>query len=97
MDTGAYQARLSKAFADIERMLESGGFELADVVKLTTFHVFGSASFEGDKAAHMTAFRAAKDAFFKPPYPAWTAIGVSELLPQRGLVEIELVAQRAPR
>ena len=46
----------------------------------------------GDKAAHINAFMAVKDEYLPPPYAAWTAIGVSELFPNRGLVEIQITA-----
>jgi enamine deaminase RidA (YjgF/YER057c/UK114 family) len=33
-----------------------------------------------------------KDKYLAAPYTAWTAVGVNELFPDRGLVEIELIA-----
>jgi enamine deaminase RidA (YjgF/YER057c/UK114 family) len=37
-----------------------------------------------------------KDEFIAAPYPAWTGVGVAELFPDGGLVEIRVVARRGP-
>ncbi|HIB5011826.1 TPA: RidA family protein, partial [Klebsiella quasipneumoniae subsp. quasipneumoniae] len=34
-----------------------------------------------------------KDRYIKAPYPAWTAIGVSEFIPENALVEMRIVAK----
>ena len=88
----AYQAELHKAFSAIKMTLAAAGARFDQVVKLTTFHVFDSPHFDGDKGAHIGAFMAVKDEYLPAPYTAWTAIGISELFPDRGLVEIELIA-----
>jgi enamine deaminase RidA (YjgF/YER057c/UK114 family) len=41
---------------------------------------------------HMDAFVAAKDGHITAPYPAWSAIGVSQLLTEGALVEIRAIA-----
>jgi len=87
-----YQESLHKAFSAIKATLTAANAQFDQVIKLTTFHVFDSAHFEGDKIAHIGAFMTVKDLYLPPPYTAWTAIGVNELFPDRGLVEIELVA-----
>ncbi len=43
---------------------------------------------------HLTAFVKVKDEFISEPYPAWTAIGVTELITEGTLVEIRAVAKR---
>jgi enamine deaminase RidA (YjgF/YER057c/UK114 family) len=40
------------------------------------------------------AFVKVKDEFIAEPYPAWTAIGVSELLTDGALAEIRAIAKR---
>ena len=87
-----YQEGLHKAFSAIEATLAAADAKFDHVVKLTTFHVFDSPHFVGDKLAHIGAFMAVKDNYLPAPYTAWTAIGVSELFADRGLVEIELIA-----
>jgi hypothetical protein len=37
-----------------------------------------------------------KDELMSGPFPAWTAIDIDRLVPDRGLVEIKLVARRQP-
>ena len=41
----------------------------------------------------MAAFMAVKDRYLREPYPAWTAIGVAELIVPGGLVELRAVAR----
>jgi enamine deaminase RidA (YjgF/YER057c/UK114 family) len=53
---------------------------------MTTFHV--------DLMANLRAFVQAKDEVVGEPYPAWTAIGVSELAMPGGLVEVRVTARR---
>jgi enamine deaminase RidA (YjgF/YER057c/UK114 family) len=36
-----------------------------------------------------------KDEFVPAPYPAWTAIGVTELITEGTLLEIRVIAKRA--
>ena len=87
-----YQEGLHKAFSAIKATLAAVGARFDQVIKLTTFHVFDSPHFVGDKVAHIGAFMAVKDEYLPAPYTAWTAIGISELFPDRGLVEIQLIA-----
>jgi enamine deaminase RidA (YjgF/YER057c/UK114 family) len=92
VDAAGFEASVVRAFRRIEEHLVALGGSSQAIVNLMTFHVFSSKYFTGDKQKHLDAFRKAKDAVIKEPYPAWTAIGVSELLPERGIVEIHVVA-----
>jgi enamine deaminase RidA (YjgF/YER057c/UK114 family) len=87
-----YQTGLRKAFSAIKITLAAADAKFDQVIKLTTFHVFDSPHFVGDKVAHIDAFMAVKDEYLPAPYTAWTAIGVNELFPDRGLVEIQIIA-----
>jgi enamine deaminase RidA (YjgF/YER057c/UK114 family) len=69
--------------------LEAAGLTFDDVVEMTTYHV--------GLRAHLDAFMRVKNEFIHEPYPAWTAIGVSELITEGTLVEIRLVARRSAR
>lgn len=91
-DSAAFRQSVEGAFRRIQRTLRSVGATMDDVVMLNTFHVFDSPHFTGDKRAHIDAFRRAKDVYMTGPSPAWTAIGVSALFPDRGLVEIQVIA-----
>jgi enamine deaminase RidA (YjgF/YER057c/UK114 family) len=78
----AAQARL--AFENLKTVLEAAGASLEDVVELTTFHL--------DLRGEMGDFTAAKDAFFRDRYPAWTAVGVTQLAAPEFRIEIRAVA-----
>jgi enamine deaminase RidA (YjgF/YER057c/UK114 family) len=57
---------------------------LEDVVELTTFHI--------DLRGEVDEFAKVKDEFFPRDYPAWTAVGVTQLALPELLVEIRAVA-----
>ncbi len=60
------------------------GFE--DVVEMTTYQV--------DLRRHLAVFTKVKDEFVKPPYPAWSSIGTTELITEGVLAEIRVICQR---
>ena len=78
----AAQARL--AFEGLKRTLAETGALLEDVVELTTFHI--------DLRGEMDEFAKVKDEFFPRDYPAWTAVGVTQLALPELRVEIRAVA-----
>jgi enamine deaminase RidA (YjgF/YER057c/UK114 family) len=51
---------------------------------MTSFHV--------DMSEHLGSFMAARDAAMSEPWPAWTAIGCTELAIPGGLAEVKVVA-----
>ncbi|QDZ00947.1 RidA family protein [Nitratireductor mangrovi] len=78
------EAQFATAFEALKAILSEVGAGLSDVVEITTYHV--------DIARHMETFMRVKDRYLTAPYPAWTAIGVSELIVPGGLMEIRAVA-----
>ena len=78
----AAQARL--AFENLRMALAAAGATLADVVEMTTFHT----DLQGD----MRAFFKVKDEFFPSNFPAWTAVGVTQLSFPGLLLEVRAVA-----
>jgi enamine deaminase RidA (YjgF/YER057c/UK114 family) len=80
--------QFEQAFVHLRLYLEVAGASMRDLVELTTYHVA--------LRDHLDAFIAAKDRHIGAPYPAWSAIGVSELITAGALVEIRAIAQ-APR
>ena len=76
------------AFEQVSAVLAEAGLGFSDVVELTTFHV---------GMQHLAAFAAVKDRYLAAPYPAWTAIGVSELAFPGGLVEVRATARLRSR
>lgn len=74
-----------QAFESLKSLLESSGGSFSDVVEITSFHV--------GLQSHMAVFMKVKDQYMNAPYPAWTAIGISELAVPGALVEIKVVAR----
>jgi enamine deaminase RidA (YjgF/YER057c/UK114 family) len=81
------KAQFALAFENLRRVLEAGGASFADVFELTTFHV--------GLQQHLAVFTAVKDGFFREPWPAWTAIGITELAIPGALVELRAKAALA--
>ncbi len=75
------QARL--AFQNLEKILSEAGASLADIVELVTYHI---------SMKDMKGFTLAKNEFFTADFPAWTAVGVTELVMPGLLVEIRATA-----
>lgn len=78
------EAQFATAFEALASILAEAGASLADVVELTTYHV--------DIGSHMEAFVRVRDRYLGEPWPAWTAIGVAELVVPGGLLEIRAIA-----
>jgi enamine deaminase RidA (YjgF/YER057c/UK114 family) len=95
LDVPGFEEAVRRAFTQLRATLEAAGGSMRDVVDLTTFHVFATPAFRGSKQAHLDSFRRVKDEFMPAPYPAWTGVGVAELFPEGGVVEIRVVARRA--
>lgn len=74
-----------QAFSRIRVSLDEACVNFSDIVEMTTYHV--------GLNSHLDEFRAVKDEFITEPYPAWTAIGVTELASQGALVEIRVIAK----
>ena len=82
------EAAFVRAFENIGATLKLAGADWSDVVDLTSFHT--------DVASQIALFRQVKDRYIvTKPYPAWTAIGVSRLIPDKGVVEIKIVARNS--
>ena len=74
-----------QSLGKIEMSLTEAGLTFSDVVEMTTYHVGIRSQLED--------FRRIKDEFLAEPYPAWTAIGVSELAVEGALIEIRVTAR----
>jgi enamine deaminase RidA (YjgF/YER057c/UK114 family) len=80
------EAAYDRAFRRLDDVLERAGSGFDGVVEITTFHT--------DLPAQIEAFKKVKHRYIRGPFPAWTAIDIDRLVPDRGLVEIKLVARR---
>ena len=78
------EAAFDRCFDALEKVLNEAGADFSHVVEMTTFHT--------ELIHQVGPFTASKDKYLKEPYPAWTAIDVDRLYPERGLVEIKLIA-----
>lgn len=92
LDRDAYKDQVRRAFAALGRTLKAAGAGFEDVAKIRTFHVFDSPLITIPKQDQVLAIAEVKGEFIPEPHPAWTAVGTTALLPDRGLVEIEIVA-----
>jgi enamine deaminase RidA (YjgF/YER057c/UK114 family) len=73
-------------FEFLKANLAAAGLSFADVVEMTSYHI-------GLKK-HLLAFVKVKDEYVSAPYPAWSAIGVSEFISDGTLVEVRVIARR---
>jgi len=73
------EAQARQAFQNLKNVLEEAGASIEDVVELVTYHL---------SMKDIGKFSKAKSEFFKNDYPAWTAVGVNELVMPGLLVEI---------
>lgn len=80
--TAKEQARL--AFERMGTVLRHLGLDYTDIVELVSYHV--------DLDAQIADFRAVKEQFIRPDFPAWTIVGVAALARQDLVVEIKAVA-----
>ncbi len=81
-ETMAEQAR--QAFENVKEVLSAAGATLDDIVEIMTFHT--------DQRGEIMEFVAVKDEYIKDNYPAWTGVGVSQLIRPEFKVEIRVVA-----
>lgn len=74
------------AFASLEKNLAAAGIGFSEIVEMTTYHV--------GLREHLAAFMKVKDEVIHQPYPAWSAVGVTELITPGTIVEIRVLARR---
>ncbi|OBJ97516.1 hypothetical protein A5638_15250 [Mycolicibacterium fortuitum] len=79
------RAQFTQAFSNLQGLLTEAGLTFADVVEITSYHV--------GLQQHVQVFGEVKDEFVAAPYPAWTAVGVTELAMPGALVEIQITAR----
>ena len=77
------EAQTKLAFENLKGVLEAAGATLGDIVEITTFH---------RDMKEMPGFSKVKATFLPKDYPAWTAIGTTELALPDLRVEIRATA-----
>lgn len=75
------------AWTGVKTLLESAGSSLENILEYTTYHV--------GLQTHMAAFMEVRDRYLSEPWPAWTAIGITELAVPGAHVEIRVTARIA--
>jgi enamine deaminase RidA (YjgF/YER057c/UK114 family) len=83
------QAAYEQGFSQIGDILKRAGSSWDDVVEITSYHT--------DVTSQVPAIIEVKNSFVKAPYPAWTAVEVSRLIPDRGITEIKVTAHTPHR
>ena len=83
------EAAYDRAYRRIGAVLTRAGVSWDDVVDITTYHT--------DVTTQMPAIVAVQRRYISAPFPAWTAIDVDRLIPDRGITEIKIVARRPQR
>jgi enamine deaminase RidA (YjgF/YER057c/UK114 family) len=81
------ETQFRDTFKFVATHLETAGLHFGHIVEMTTYHV--------KLRKHLNVFIKIKDEFVTTPYPAWTAIGVTELITEGTLLEIRVIAKRA--
>lgn len=77
------EAQAEMAFQNLITVLEEAGSSLKDIVEIVTYHT---------SMKDMEGFSKVKSKYIPQDYPAWTAIGVTELVMPGLLIEIRATA-----
>jgi enamine deaminase RidA (YjgF/YER057c/UK114 family) len=80
--------QMRAAFQNLSKTLQAAGATWSHVVTMTTYHVGLQSQIE--------AFVEVRNEYVREPYPAWTAVGVTELH-AGALLEVSLVAELPER
>ena len=73
------------AWQGVKGLIEDAGSSMQDILEYTSYHV--------GLQQHMAAFMASRDKVLSEPWPAWTAIGITELAVPGAHVEIRVTAR----
>ena len=73
------------AWKGVGEVLKEAGLGFENIIEYTTFHV--------GLNEHIRTFMKVRDEVLSEPWPAWTAIGISELAMPGARVEIRVIAQ----
>ena len=79
------ESQYERAFQAVGQVLAAAGLDWGDVVEITTLMVEPQKNFD--------TISRVKDRYVQAPYPAWTVVGVSELVAPGALVEIRVIAK----
>ena len=82
----AKEAQFVQVFENMKNVLQTAGFDFADIVDVTSFHT---------DMRDLPLYMQVRDRYFTGNYPAWTAIGAAQLCGAPGyFLEVKAVAVR---
>ena len=82
----AKEAQFVQVFENMKNVLQTAGFDFADIVDVTSFHT---------DMRDLALYMQVRDRYFTGNYPAWTAIGAAQLCGAPGyFLEVKAVAVR---
>ena len=73
------------AWRGVGSVLQAAGVEFSDILEYTTYHI--------GLPSTVATFMKVRDEFLSEPWPAWTAIGITELAVPGAHVEIRVTAR----
>jgi enamine deaminase RidA (YjgF/YER057c/UK114 family) len=76
-----------RAFARLDAIIKRLGASWDDVLVFDTFH-------KGSVSEQVEALLPVKNRYIKAPFPAWTAVGVTELYSPEAVTEIKLTLRK---
>lgn len=80
----AKEDQFVQVFENLQKVLETAGFDFGDVVDVTSFHT---------DMRDLPLYMQVRDRYCREPYPAWTAIGAAQLCGAPGyFLEVKVVA-----
>lgn len=91
-DPESFKRQVRRAFVALDNTLKASGATFDDVVMINSFHVWEGPDQPAPRWEQLAMINAVKSEFIKGAHPAWTAVGTSGLLPEGGIVEIQLIA-----
>lgn len=84
---GDVKEEFRNAWQSIGKLLAEAGLGFGDILEYTSYHV--------GLQENIADFMAVRDEFLSEPWPAWTAIGITELAVPGAHVEIRVTAQKS--
>ena len=82
---GDISEEFDNAWSGVISLLKEAGADASHIVEYTSYHV--------GLQANMAAFMKVRDKYLSAPWPAWTAIGITELAVPGAHVEIRVTAK----
>jgi enamine deaminase RidA (YjgF/YER057c/UK114 family) len=92
LDRETFKESLRATFRDADANFKAAGASLEEVIDISSYHVWDTPLYLAGKFDHLSAVAEVKREFMTAPDPAWTAIGVSELVPDNAIIELRMIA-----